>query len=329
MSGVHRVAILLRLLDEDVATEILKHLDDRDIARIHRADADLGNSNPDMLREVAREIRARLVAGGDQIGKVQRKRVEHLLERIFDAEKLANIFGRTDTEIAKLQDTLADIDPRVIGRILSREYPQTSALVLSQLPPVQASEVLLAVPDEYRVEVMMRLARLDQISEEMLVELTQALKRELSGLEGAMQAQEMVGIDRAVQIFGNLDRGSESALLEAIAEQDEDIAQQVRERMFTFDDLLEVDDRGIQTLLRNVESRTLVLALRGATDELKEKFLKNVSKRVASSIVEDLDTLGPVRLSEVEGAQKQIANSARELQERGEIVGAGSDDVVV
>jgi flagellar motor switch protein FliG len=329
MSGVHRVAILLRLLDEDVATEILKHLDDRDIARIHRADADLGNSNPDMLREVAREIRTRLVAGGDQIGKVQRKRVEHLLERIFDAEKLANIFGRTDTEIAKLQDTLADIDPRVIGRILSREYPQTSALVLSQLPPVQASEVLLAVPDDYRVEVMMRLARLDQISEEMLVELTHALKRELSGLEGAMQAQEMVGIDRAVQIFGNLDRGSESALLEAIAEQDEDIAQQVRERMFTFEDLLEVDDRGIQTLLRNVESRTLVLALRGATDELKEKFLKNVSKRVASSIVEDLDTLGPVRLSEVEGAQKQIANSARELQERGEIVGAGSDDVVV
>jgi flagellar motor switch protein FliG len=163
----------------------------------------------------------------------------------------------------------------------------------------------------------------------MLVELTQALKRELSGLEGAMQAQEMVGIDRAVQIFGNLDRGSESTLLEAIAEQDEDIAQQVRERMFTFDDLLEVDDRGIQTLLRNVESRTLVLALRGATDELKEKFLKNVSKRVASSIEEDLDTLGPVRLSEVEGAQKQIANSARELQERGEIVGAGSDDVVV
>ncbi len=314
LSGVHRVAILLRLLDEDVATEILKHLDDRDIARIHRADADLGNSNPDVLREVAREIRTRLVAGGDQIGKVQRKRVEHLLERIFDAEKLANIFGRTDTEVAKLQDTLADIDPRVIGRILSREYPQTSALVLSQLPPVQASEVLLALPDDYRVEVMMRLARLDQISEDMLVELTHALKRELSGLEGAMQAQEMVGIDHAVQIFGNLDRSNETALLEAISEQDEDIAQQVRERMFTFEDRLEVEDRGIQTLLRNVESKALVLALRGTTDELKEKFLKNVSKRVASSIEEDLETLGPVRLSEVEAAQKQIANSAREHQ---------------
>jgi flagellar motor switch protein FliG len=329
LGGVHKVAILLRLLDDEVAREILKNLDDRELARIHRADADLGNASPDLVREVAREVRTRLSSGGDQIGQIQRKRVEHLLERTFDQEKLSNIFGRTDTEVAKLQDTLADIDPRVVGRILSREYPQTSALVLSQLPPMQASEVLTALPDDYRVEVMMRLARLDQISEEMLVELTNALKRELSGFEGAMQAQEMVGIDHAVQIFSKLDRTSESTLLESIAEQDEDIAQQMRERMFTFEDLMEVDDRGIQTLLRNVESRTLVLALRGASEELKEKFLRNVSKRVASSIVEDLETLGPVRLSEVETAQKSIANGARELQERGEIVGAGRDDDVV
>jgi flagellar motor switch protein FliG len=201
--------------------------------------------------------------------------------------------------------------------------------VLSQLPPLQASEVLLSLPDDYRVEVMMRLARLDQISEEMLRELTLALKRELAGFEGGMQAQEMVGIDHAVQIFGKLDRNSESTLMEGISEQDEEVAQQIRERMFIFDDLLDVDDRGIQTLLRNVENRTLVLALRGASEEMKDKFLRNVSQRVAASILEDLESLGPVRLSEVEQAQQGIANTARELQERGEIVGAGRDDDVV
>jgi flagellar motor switch protein FliG len=330
LTGTHRVAVLLRLLDEEVATEILKHLDDRDIARIHRADTDLGDPSPDLLKDVAQEIRTRLTGGGGTgVAKIQRKRIEHLLERIFDQERLTNIFGRTDTEVTKLHDTLADIDPRVIGRILSREYPQTSALVLSQLPRLQGSEVLLSLPDEYRVEVMMRLARLDQISEEMLRELSLALKRELAGFEGGMQAQEMVGIDHAVQIFSKLDRGNEASLMEGIAEQDEEVAQHIRERMFVFEDLLEVDDRGIQTLLRNVENRTLVLALRGAAEELKDKFLRNVSQRVASAILEDLDALGPVRLSEVEKAQQEIANSARELQERGEIVGGGRDDDVV
>jgi flagellar motor switch protein FliG len=214
--------------------------------------------------------------------------------------------------------------------VLSREYPQTSALILSQLPPTQAAQVLLELPETLRAEVIMRLSRLDQISEEMLAELTQALKRELAGFEGSTQAQEMAGLDHTVQIFTKLDQSTENSLLEAIEERDEEIAQQIRERMFTFEDLLEVDDRGIQTLLRNIENKTLVLALRGTNDVMKDKFLRNLSKRVASSILEDLDTLGPVRLSEVERAQGSVADMARQLQERGEIImGGRGDDVLV
>ncbi len=140
----------------------------------------------------------------------------------------------------------------------------------------------------------------------------------------------MVGIDQTVQIFSKLDQTTENSLLDAIAERDEEVAQQIRERMFTFEDLLDVDDRGIQTLLRNIENKTLVLALRGANDSMKDKFMSNVSKRVAASILEDLDLLGPVRLSEVEGAQGAIADTARQLQERGEIIlGGRGDDVLV
>ncbi len=330
LSGPHRVAILLRLLDEDVATEIVRHLGDRDLARIHRADTELGEPSAELLKEVAREIRTKLTTGSTEVAKIQSKRVEHLLTSVFDSERLRTIFGRTDTEVAKLHDALQFIEPGVIGRVLSREYPQTSALILSQLPPTQAAQVLLELPENLRAEVIMRLSRLDQISEEMLVELTQALKRELAGFEGATQAQEMVGIDQTVQIFSKLDQTTENSLLDAIAERDEEVAQQIRERMFMFEDLLDVDDRGIQMLLRNIENKTLVLALRGANDSIKDKFMSNVSKRVAASILEDLDLLGPVRLSEVEGAQGAIADTARQLQERGEIIlGGRGDDVLV
>jgi flagellar motor switch protein FliG len=322
--------VLLRLLDEEVATEIVRHLDDRDLARIHRADTELGQPSEELLKEVAKEIRTKLTTGSTGVAKVQSKRVEHLFTNVFDADRLDGIFGRTDAEVAKLHDALQDIEPGVVGRVLSREYPQTSALILSQLPPTQAAQVLLELPETLRAEVIMRLSRLDQISEEMLAELTQALKRELAGFEGSTQAQEMAGLDHTVQIFTKLDQSTENALLEAIEERDEEIAQQIRERMFTFEDLLEVDDRGIQTLLRNIENKTLVLALRGTNDVMKDKFLRNLSKRVASSILEDLDTLGPVRLSEVERAQGSVADMARQLQERGEIImGGRGDDVLV
>jgi flagellar motor switch protein FliG len=140
----------------------------------------------------------------------------------------------------------------------------------------------------------------------------------------------MEGVDLAVQLFMNMDRTNEAALLDAIAEQDEEIADLIRERMFTFDDLLGVDDRGIQTVLRNIDNQTLVLALKGAEPEMLEKFLSNVSQRVSASLVEDLETMGPVRLSEVENSQQKIANIAREMVDRGEIVipGRGEDELV-
>jgi len=164
----------------------------------------------------------------------------------------------------------------------------------------------------------------------MLGELNRSLERELAGYESGTAAQEMEGVDLAVQLFMNMDRQTESSLLESIGQQDEEIADVIRERMFTFDDLLEVDDRGIQMVLRNIENTTLVLALKGADEPMLAKFLSNVSQRVADSLREDLDTMGPVRLSEVEGAQQTIANTARQLVERGEIVipGRGEDELV-
>ncbi len=310
--------------------EVLRQLGDRDLARINRADGDLGQPTAEVVREIAAEFKEHLFGGGDELAGVQSKRVESLIRQAFDEERLETILGREDIDIGRISDTLVEIDPRVIGRILTREYPQTCALILSQLPPVQAAQVLLSLPEELRIDVIMRLARMEKIGEDMLEELNRALEREIAGFEGASKSQEMEGVDLAVQLFMNMDRTNEAALLDSIAEQDEEIADLIRERMFTFDDLLAVDDRGIQTVLRNIDNQTLVLALKGAEPEMLDKFLSNVSKRVSASLVEDLETMGPVRLSEVESSQQKIANIAREMVDRGEIVipGRGEDELV-
>lgn len=319
------------MLEEEVSVEIIKHLEDRDIARIHRADTDLGQADESLLREVAQDFHSRLRGGkGGGIAAAQSRRLDSLVRGNFDEERLGEIFGRTDVDIGKLQDTLLEIDPRVIGRILGREYPQTAALVLSQLPPLEAAQILMQLPEDLRVEVMLRITKLEQISEDMLAELNRALSRELSGFEGAVQSQEMVGVDLAVQLLMNMDKTNEATLLESIGDRDPDVAEQIREQMFTFDDLIDVDDRAIQTVLRNIENQTLVLALKGAEEAMQEVFLRNVSKRVSESLREDLETMGPVRLSEVEGAQQQIANAARELADRGEIqIGGRTEDEYV
>ena len=330
LTGPHKVAILLRLMAEDVSLEIIKHLGDRDIARIQRADLDMGTPPEETVREVALDFKERVMGGGSQQVGLTSRRIDSMVREVIDEDRLENIFGRTDVDIGKIQDTLAEIDARVIGRILSREYPQTCALVLSQLPPEQAADVLLAMPEELRIDVIMRIARMEKISEDMLAELNRALERELSGFEGATAAQEMEGVDVAVQLFMHMDRASESALLDAVADQDQEVADIIREQMFTFDDLLGIDDRGIQMVLRNIENQSLVLALKGADEEMREKFLGNVSQRVKASLEEDLEMMGPVRLSEVESAQQAIANTAREMSERGEIQveGRGEDELV-
>ncbi len=327
LTGPHKVAILLRLMDEDVAMEILKNLGDRDIARIHRADTDLGEQDEEVVRDIALDFKARIGGDGQRVAGISNRRIESMVREAIDVERLDNIFGHTDVESGKIHDTLAEIDPRVVGRILSREYPQTCALVLSQLPPEQAADVLLGLPEELRADVVMRIARMEKISEVMLAELNRALERELSGFEGGVAAaQETEGVDLAAQLFMHMDRASEGSLLDAVADEDQEVAHMIRERMFTFDDLLAVDDRGIQMVLRNIENQTLVLALKGADEKMKEKFLSNVSKGVRASLIEDLETIGPVRLSEVEASQQSIANTAREMSERGEIHVEGRDE---
>ncbi len=324
LTGPHKVAILFRLLGEDMSLGILRQMNDRDIARINRADIDLGEPAEETVESVAEDLNSRM--GGSGVGFGGSRRIEGLIRQGFDEDRMEAILGRTDVELGKIQDTLAEIDARVVGRILSREYPQTCALIVSQLPSRQATEILLALPEDLRVDVIMRIARMEKISEDMLAELNRALEREISGFEGGSHAQEMEGVDVAVQIFMNMDRASEGSLLERVGEHDEEVAELIRERMFTFDDLLQIDDRGIQMVLRNVNTQALVLALKGAEQAMLEKFLSNVSQRVSASLQEDLDTMGPVRLSEVEGAQQEIANIAREMSDRGEIQVPGRGD---
>jgi flagellar motor switch protein FliG len=217
------------------------------------------------------------------------------------------------------------MEPRAVGDIIRYEHPQIQAIVISYLDPDQSAEILAALDPKVRLDVMMRVATLETIQPQALQELNDILEKQFSGSSLA-QTSRIGGIKRAADIMNFMDRSIESSLLESIKETDPDLATTIEDLMFVFDNLKEVDDRGIQALLREVSSEVLVVALKGADEEVKDKIFKNMSKRAAELLQDDLEAKGPVKVSEVEGAQKDIISIARRMAEAGEITLGGSGE---
>ncbi|MGD8932648.1 MAG: flagellar motor switch protein FliG, partial [Chromatiales bacterium] len=220
------------------------------------------------------------------------------------------------------------MDPRSVAEMIRLEHPQIIAIVLSFLEADQAAEVLSQFPDRVRAEVVMRIATLDGIQPSALKELDEILEKQFSGANN-IKSSSMGGVKAAANILNLLDGAVESKLLEDILESDADLGQEIQDNMFVFDNLIDVDDRGIQTLLREVASEQLMLALRGAEEGLKEKLFKNMSKRAAEMLKDDLEAAPPAKLSDVERAQKEILQVARRLADAGEMMLGGSGDEFV
>jgi flagellar motor switch protein FliG len=227
---------------------------------------------------------------------------------------------------AKGLDSLKWMDARQVANIIQNEHPQIQTIVLSYLEAEQSAEILSQFAEKVRLDLMMRIANLEEVQPAALTELNEIMEKQFAGQAGA-QAAKMGGLKAAANIMNFLDTNMEGMLMDSIRESDEEMAQQIQDLMFVFENLIDIDDRGIQTLLRDVPGELLQKALKGADDTLKDKIFNNMSKRAAEMLKDDLEAMGPIKVSEVETAQKEILSIARRLSEAGEImIGGGGGD---
>ncbi|MCC6275158.1 MAG: flagellar motor switch protein FliG, partial [Leptospiraceae bacterium] len=254
-----------------------------------------------------------------------------LLEKALGNQKAIDIINRLTSSLqVRPFDFIRRTDPAQLLNFIQGEHPQTIALILSYLDPTKASSILSALPHTIQAEVAKRIATMDRVSPDVLREVERVLERKLSTL-ASEDYTSAGGIDAVVEILNNVDRGTEKTIIEALEEEDPELAEEIKKRMFVFEDIVLLDDRAIQKVMREVDNTELAKALKSVDSEVQDKIFKNMSKRAASLLREDMDFMGPVRLKDVEDAQQKIVNIIRKLEEAGEIVVArsGEDELIV
>ena len=327
LSGVEKTAILLLSLSEADAASILKHLEPKQVQKVGMVMAamkDFGQQKVIAVHQLFLEE----VQKYSSIGFNSEEFVRKALTAALGEDKAGNLIEQIIMGSgAKGLESLKWMDSRQVATIIQNEHPQIQTIVLSYLEPDQAAEILAQSPENTRLDLMMRIANLEEVQPAALQELNDIMEKQFAG-QGGAQAAKMGGLKAAANIMNYLDTGVESQLMETLRESDEEMAQQIQDLMFVFENLIDVDDIGIQALLREVQQDVLMKALKGADDLLKDKVLSNMSKRAAELLADDLEAMGPIRISEVEVAQKEILSIARRLSDSGEIMlgGGGGEE---
>ncbi len=324
-----KAAALLLAIGEDNAAKILKRLNEFELHALSNEMAFLGELTPKEIEEIANEFLKEM--GEEPVIEVGVENVRNILEKAFGKEKAEEMLKKVGTPLTKQPFySLSNIDPKMIANFIKSEHPQTIAVILAHLDPMQAAKTLSFLPEALQTDVILRMAQLETVSPEVVKELEEALEEEVKSAGGA-ESHQVGGVEPVAEILNNVSKEVEDRILSAIEEENPDLAEEIRKKMFVFEDLIYVDDRGIQTILKEVSNEDLLLALKAASEAVKEKIFKNMSKRAAEMIKEDLETMGPVKLSDVEQAQLNIIKIARQLAEEGKIVIAkgGGGEVVV
>jgi flagellar motor switch protein FliG len=328
-SGVDRAAILLLALGEQDAAQVLRHLGAKDVQRVGAAMAQLSGVSREEVSLVLSTFSSN-VEQQTSFGVGTDDYIRKVLTEALGADKASSVVdrilgGRTSRGL----EALKWMEARAVGDMLRLEHPQIIAIVLSYLEADQAAEVLNQLPANMRAEILMRIATLDGVHPTALDELDQVLEKQFSGSGGSKTSGGFGGPKVAAEIL-NLVGSAQDSLMQQISKVDEPLGQKLLDLMFVFEDLKEADDRGMQELLREVPGDKLIIALKAADDKLKEKFFKNMSERAAQMMKDDLEARGPVRLSEVEAAQKEILITARKMSEDGrlQLGGKGKDEYV-
>lgn len=329
LSGTQRAAILLMSLGEKHAASILRHMDPREVHKVGTAMSSLGNISSEQVEQVLTEfLDSARSKNMMNVGKDEY--VTKVLHQALGAERAEGMINRVlEGRNAKGLESLKWMGPETIVEIVCDEHPQIISIVLSQLEPDAAASVLAGLDDEVRTDVLLRVARMEEIHPSALEELDRVLARQV-GERTTVKSPRIGGAKKVADILNNLDTAEESALTKRLVELDEALGQEIQELMFVFDNLKDIDGRGIQSLLREVSGDTLVVALKGADDVLKDKIFSNMSKRAAEMMRDDMETKGPVKLSEVKEAQKEILQVAQRMIEAGEIMisGKGGEEYV-
>ncbi|MDC8444835.1 MAG: flagellar motor switch protein FliG [Nitrosomonas sp.] len=323
--GLKKSAILLMSLGEQEAASVLKFLSPKEVQKLGTAMSTLSNVTQLEVENVIDEFNAQ-ASGRTALGQDASEYIRKVLTNALGDEKAANLIDR----ILHGGDTsgiegLKWMDAPSIVELIRNEHPQIIATILVHLERDQASEILSLFPERLRNDTILRIATLDSIQPDALRELNDVLTKLLSGNANIRKAP-MGGVRAAAEILNFVTTAQEASVIESIKQYDEDLAQQIMDEMFVFDNLADVDDQGIQLLLREVQSESLVIALKGAPEEVREKIFRNMSKRAVEALKEDLEGKGPVRVSEVEAEQKEMLRVLRQLAENGRIALGGKGD---
>jgi flagellar motor switch protein FliG len=317
LNGLQKAALLVMSVGEDTAAKLFQLMHDDEIREISQTMAHLGTVNATVIERLFVEFADQISSTGTMTGTYES--TERLLMKVLDRSKVDTIMeeirgpaGRT------MWDKLGNVHESVLANFLKNEYPQTVAVVLSKVKPDHGARVLSMLPEAFAMEVIMRMLRMESVQKDILDDVERVLRNEfMSNLARTSRrdAHEMIA-----EIFNNLDRASESRFLTALEERNRDSAEKVRSLMFTFEDLGKLDPGGVQTLLRNIEKDKLPLALKGASEALRDLFLSNMSERASKMLKEDMAAMGPVRLRDVEESQLAMVTVAKDLAAKGEIM---------
>ena len=330
LSGIQKAAILLIALGPDKSANVFKHLKEDEIEQLTLEISNTRSVSPAMKDEVLSEFydvclaQQYIAEGGVGYAK-------DLLEKALGAERAKDVIGKLTASLqVRPFEFVRKTDASQLLNFIQDEHPQTIALILSYLSPGQASAIISSLPPEKQTDVAKRIALMDRTSPDVIKEVEKVLEQKLSSLVN--QDYTVVGgVDAIVEILNTVDRGTEKHIMESMEIEDPELADEIRKKMFVFEDILSLDDRSVQRVLREVDNNELAVALKGSNEEVQNLIFSNLSKRLASMIKEDMEFMGPVRMKDVEEAQQKIVNIIRKLEDSAEIIisRGGGDEIVV
>nr|WP_298683881.1 flagellar motor switch protein FliG [uncultured Dongia sp.] len=328
LTGVQKAALLLMSVGEESASKLVAMMHDDEIREISQTMANLGTVSATVVERLFVEFADSISSTGSLTGTFES--TERLLAKVLDKSKVDQIMeeirgpaGRT------MWDKLSNVNESVLANYLKNEYPQTVAVVLSKIKPDHASRVVALLPEAFAMEVIMRMLRMESIQKDVIDDVERTLRNEF--LSNLARSSKRDAHELIAEIFNNLDRNTEQRFVTALEERNRDSAEKVKSLMFTFEDLAKLDPGGVQTLMRGVDKTKLPIALKGASETLRDLFLSNMSERASKMLREDMAAMGPVRLKDVEEAQMSMVNLAKELAAKGELILADSkgDDELI
>ncbi|NLW40868.1 MAG: flagellar motor switch protein FliG [Tissierellia bacterium] len=328
-NGKEKAAILLIALGPDKSAEVFKYLNEEEIEELTLQIANMRMVSSEEKQQVIEDF-YQMALAQEYISEGGIDYAKEILERALGSDKAVDIINRLTSSLhVRPFEFIRKADPNQLLNYIQNEHPQTIALILSYLHPTQASQILASLPPEKQGEVTMRIATMDRTSPEIIKEIEKVLETKFSGIL-SQDFTTTGGIQAVVDILNSADRGTEKFIMEELDMMDADLSEEIRRRMFVFEDIASLDNRSIQRIIREIDNAQWAIALKGASEEVKEVIFSNMSKRLAEMIKEDIEFMGPVRIRDIEEAQQNIVNVIRKLEEDGEIITPrGGDEIIV